>query len=128
MPVAPLDQIRGRIGEEVGVSSWLTMDQERIGSRIERSDRAGIVWNSPGWVDIRGATSVCRIRYMRSVVPCRDWRLILLQKNRAQLSTSAASKAAQASTPFRATPQWKWIFARRQKQSCDELMRSFDVP
>lgn len=30
MPVAPLAEIRDRIGEEVGVSSWLTMDQERI--------------------------------------------------------------------------------------------------
>jgi acyl dehydratase len=30
MPVAPLDEIRARVGEEVGVSAWLTMDQERI--------------------------------------------------------------------------------------------------
>ena len=30
MPIATLDEIRSRIGKEVGVSSWLTMDQERI--------------------------------------------------------------------------------------------------
>ncbi|MEO8176261.1 MAG: MaoC family dehydratase [Sphingomicrobium sp.] len=30
MPVATLDDIRARIGTEVGVSSWLTMDQARI--------------------------------------------------------------------------------------------------
>ncbi len=30
MPVAALDQIRSRIGEEVGVSTWLTVDQARI--------------------------------------------------------------------------------------------------
>lgn len=30
MPVASLDELRSRIGSEVGVSSWLTMDQERI--------------------------------------------------------------------------------------------------
>jgi len=30
MPVATLDQIRSRIGEEVGVSAWLTVDQARI--------------------------------------------------------------------------------------------------
>ena len=30
MPAATLDEIRGRIGEEIGVSDWLTMDQERI--------------------------------------------------------------------------------------------------
>jgi acyl dehydratase len=30
MPLASLDEIRGRIGEEVGVSGWLTVDQSRI--------------------------------------------------------------------------------------------------
>jgi acyl dehydratase len=30
MPVAKLDQIRDRIGQEVGVSGWLTIDQKRI--------------------------------------------------------------------------------------------------
>ncbi|WP_310468034.1 MaoC family dehydratase [Sphingomonas sp.] len=30
MPVASLDDIRAKIGEEIGVSSWLTLDQDRI--------------------------------------------------------------------------------------------------
>ena len=30
MPIATLDEIRGRIGEEVAVSGWLTIDQQRI--------------------------------------------------------------------------------------------------
>jgi acyl dehydratase len=30
MPVAGLDDIRARVGEEVGVSRWLTIGQERI--------------------------------------------------------------------------------------------------
>ena len=30
MPSATLDEIRSRIGEEIGVSSWLTIDQPRI--------------------------------------------------------------------------------------------------
>jgi acyl dehydratase len=30
MPIAPLDEIRARIGTEVGVSGWLTIDQARI--------------------------------------------------------------------------------------------------
>jgi len=30
MPVATLDEIRARVGSEVGVSSWLTIDQGRI--------------------------------------------------------------------------------------------------
>lgn len=30
MPVATLDEIRSRVGQEVGVSSWILMDQERI--------------------------------------------------------------------------------------------------
>lgn len=30
MPLASLDEIRARVGEEVGVSSWLPVDQQRI--------------------------------------------------------------------------------------------------
>ena len=30
MPIASLDQIRDRVGEEVGVSGWLLVDQPRI--------------------------------------------------------------------------------------------------
>ena len=30
MPLASLDEIRARVGEEVGVSGWLTIDQGRI--------------------------------------------------------------------------------------------------
>ena len=30
MPVASLDEIRSRVGSELGVSSWLTVDQPRI--------------------------------------------------------------------------------------------------
>jgi len=30
MAVAPLDEIRSRIGQEIGVSSWLEMTQQRI--------------------------------------------------------------------------------------------------
>ena len=30
MPVANLDEIQSRVGEEIGVSSWLTVDQPRI--------------------------------------------------------------------------------------------------
>ena len=30
MPVAPLDDLRSRVGTEVGVSGWLTIDQARI--------------------------------------------------------------------------------------------------
>ena len=30
MPIASLDDIRARIGQEIGASSWLTVDQRRI--------------------------------------------------------------------------------------------------
>jgi len=30
MPLAALDEIRARVGQEVGVSSWIEIDQERI--------------------------------------------------------------------------------------------------
>jgi acyl dehydratase len=38
MPVAPLAEIRSRIGEEVGVSSWITIDQQRIAEFAEATD------------------------------------------------------------------------------------------
>lgn len=30
MPIASLDEIRARVGEEVGLSDWITIDQRRI--------------------------------------------------------------------------------------------------
>ena len=38
MPVASLDEIRTRLGEEIGVSSWLTVDQARIDAFAEATE------------------------------------------------------------------------------------------
>ena len=38
MPVSPLAEIRNRIGDEVGVSSWLTIDQQRIDEFAEATE------------------------------------------------------------------------------------------
>jgi acyl dehydratase len=38
MPLASLDEIRARVGEEIGVSSWLTVDQERIHAFAEATE------------------------------------------------------------------------------------------
>jgi acyl dehydratase len=38
MPIASLDEIRARVGSEVGVSSWLTVDQARIDAFAEATD------------------------------------------------------------------------------------------
>ena len=38
MPVLPLDEIRARIGQEIGVSGWLTMDQHRIDEFAESTE------------------------------------------------------------------------------------------
>ncbi len=38
MPVAPLAEIRSRIGEEVGVSDWLTISQDRIDAFAEATE------------------------------------------------------------------------------------------
>src|SRR3954452_21720773 len=35
MPIASLDDIRARVGEEIGVSGWLTVDQARIDAFAE---------------------------------------------------------------------------------------------
>lgn len=38
MPITSLDEIRSRVGQEVGVSSWLTVDQARIDSFAEATE------------------------------------------------------------------------------------------
>jgi acyl dehydratase len=38
MPLASLDEIRSRIGQEVGVSGWLLVDQERIDAFAEATE------------------------------------------------------------------------------------------
>ena len=38
MPLATLEEIRGRIGEEVGVSSWIVVDQLRIDAFADATD------------------------------------------------------------------------------------------
>src|SRR5689334_25108706 len=38
MPLASLDHIRAQVGNEVGVSSWLAIDQDRIGAFAEATE------------------------------------------------------------------------------------------
>ena len=38
MPIASLEEIRRRIGDEVGVSGWLTLDQDRITAFSEATE------------------------------------------------------------------------------------------
>jgi acyl dehydratase len=38
MPIASLDEIRDRVGTEIGASSWLTIDQARIDAFAEATD------------------------------------------------------------------------------------------
>ena len=38
MPVTSLDEIRSRIGKEIGVSDWLTIDQKRIDEFAESTE------------------------------------------------------------------------------------------
>ena len=38
MPIASLDEIRARVGQEVGVSSWLMVDQARIDAFAEATE------------------------------------------------------------------------------------------
>jgi acyl dehydratase len=47
MPTATLDQIRARVGEEVGVSSWLTVDQARIDSFAEATEDRQFIHTDP---------------------------------------------------------------------------------
>ena len=47
MPVATLDEIRARIGEEIGASSWLTVDQERIDRFAEATEDRQFIHTDP---------------------------------------------------------------------------------
>lgn len=47
MPVASLDEIRSRIGEEIGVSGWLTMDQQRIDEFADATEDRQFIHTDP---------------------------------------------------------------------------------
>ena len=47
MPVASLEEIRKRVGEEVGVSSWLAVDQARIDSFAEATEDRQFIHTDP---------------------------------------------------------------------------------
>ena len=47
MPLASLDEIRAHVGEEIGVSSWLTVDQERIDAFAEATEDRQFIHTDP---------------------------------------------------------------------------------
>jgi acyl dehydratase len=47
MPVASLDEIRARVGDEVGVSSWLAVDQSRIDAFADATDDHQFIHTDP---------------------------------------------------------------------------------
>jgi acyl dehydratase len=47
MPIASLDEIRSRIGEEIGVSSWLSVDQARIDAFAEATEDRQFIHTDP---------------------------------------------------------------------------------
>ena len=47
MPVASLDEIRSRVGQEVGVSSWLTIDQHRIDEFADATEDRQFIHTDP---------------------------------------------------------------------------------
>jgi acyl dehydratase len=47
MPIAPLADIRDRIGQEVGLSSWLTMGQQRINEFADATEDRQFIHTDP---------------------------------------------------------------------------------
>jgi acyl dehydratase len=47
MPVASLDDIRSRLGAEIGVSNWLTVNQERIHAFAEATEDRQYIHTDP---------------------------------------------------------------------------------
>ena len=48
MPVASLAEIRSRVGEEVGISTWLTIDQSRIDQFANATEDRQFIHVDPG--------------------------------------------------------------------------------
>ena len=47
MPLASIDEIRSRIGQEIGISSWLEIDQQRIDAFAEATDDRQFIHTDP---------------------------------------------------------------------------------
>jgi acyl dehydratase len=47
MPIASLEEIRAHLGKEIGVSSWLTVDQERIHAFAEATEDRQFIHTDP---------------------------------------------------------------------------------
>jgi acyl dehydratase len=47
MPLASLDEIRSRVGTEIGLSSWLTVDQARIDAFAEATEDRQFIHTDP---------------------------------------------------------------------------------
>lgn len=47
MPIAALNEIRRRIGDEIGVSSWLTVDQARIDAFADATEDRQFIHTDP---------------------------------------------------------------------------------
>ena len=47
MPVVPLNEIRSRVGEEIGVSGWLTIDQKRIDEFADATEDRQFIHTDP---------------------------------------------------------------------------------
>jgi acyl dehydratase len=47
MPIAILEQIRSQVGQEIGVSSWLLVDQQRIDAFAEATEDRQFIHTDP---------------------------------------------------------------------------------
>ena len=47
MPIASLDEIRAQIGKEIGLSSWLVVDQQRIDAFAEATEDRQFIHTDP---------------------------------------------------------------------------------
>jgi len=47
MPLASLDEIRARVGQEIGLSSWLAVDQDRIDLFAEATEDRQFIHTDP---------------------------------------------------------------------------------
>ena len=60
MPIASLDDIRSRVGEEVGVSSWIEVDQQRIDTFADATEDHQFIHVDPQAAVVQGYCAAVR--------------------------------------------------------------------
>ena len=82
MPVIPLDDIRGRIGSEIGASQWFAIDQDRIDAFAEATEDRQFIHLDPAAAEAAGLGGTIAHGFLTlSLLPRMGAEAMLLPEN-----------------------------------------------